>query len=195
MLDRVAQPHLLGQVHFRGTWTKGTHPPLVEEGLFDAVQAILAERGEDVSKRASNSSDYLLTGLVVCGGCGCHFTGTRATGRNSTYRYYTCGGRQRNGTKNCAAERLPAGALDDAVVRSLLSAYEDTDLFAKAVAEAQERAQLGHSRHEGELRALDAELAKVDAGIDRYLRAFETGPSWVLSLTWGYQRNPSSDGK
>jgi site-specific DNA recombinase len=165
----------LGQVHFRGTWTEAGHPPLVEEGLFNAVQAILAERGEDVSKRASNSSDYLLTGLVVCGGCGRHFTGTRATGRNSTYRYYTCGGRQRYGTKTCAAERLPAEALDDAVVRSLLAAYEDTDLFTKAVSEAQERAQLGHSRHEGELRALDAELAKVDTGIDRYLRAFETG--------------------
>jgi site-specific DNA recombinase len=165
----------LGEVHFRGTWTKGTHPALVEAGLFDAAQAILAERGEDVSKRASNSSDYLLTGLVVCGGCGCHFTGTRATGRNATYRYYTCGGRQRNGTKNCSADRLPAEALDDAVVCSLLAAYEDTDLFANAVAEAQGRALLGHSRHEGELRALDAELAKVDAGIDRYLRAFETG--------------------
>jgi site-specific DNA recombinase len=165
----------LGEVHFRGTWSKGTHPALVEAGLFDAVQAILGERGEDVSKRASNSSDYLLTGLVVCGGCGCHFTGTRATGRNATYRYYTCGGRQRNGTKNCSTDRLPAGALDDAVVRSLLAAYEDTDLFANAVAEARGRALLGQRRHEGELRALDAELAKVDAGIDRYLRAFETG--------------------
>ena len=37
------------------------------------------------------------------------------------------------------------------------------------------RALLGHSRHEGELAALDAELAKVNAGIDLYLRAFETG--------------------
>ena len=61
------------------------------------------------------------------------------------------------------------------MVRSLLAADNDTDLFAKAVAEAQERAQLGHSRHEGELTGLDAELAKVEAGIDRYLRAFETG--------------------
>src|ERR1019366_9748292 len=163
------------QVHFRGTWTDAGHPPLIEEGLFDAAQAVWAEGGEDVSKRASNSSDYLLTGLVVCGGCGRHFTGTRATGRNSTYRYYTCGGRQRYGTKTCAAERLPADALDDAVVRSLLATYEDTDLFAKAVSEAQERALLGHRRHEGELHALDAELSKVDAGIDRYLRAFETG--------------------
>ena len=165
----------LGQVHFRGTWSEASHPPLVEEGLFDAVQAILSERGEDVSKRASNASDYLLTGLVVCGGCGRHFTGTRATGRNSTYRYYTCGGRQRYGTKTCGADRLPADALDDAVVRSLLAAYEDTDLFTTAVAEAQGRAQLGRSRHEGERAATDAELAKVEAGIDRYLRAFETG--------------------
>jgi site-specific DNA recombinase len=165
----------LGEVHFRGTWSKGTHPPLVEKKLFDAAQAILSERGEDVSKRASNSSGYLLTGLVVCGGCGCHFTGTRATGLNATYRYYTCGGRQRNGTKNCSADRLPAGALDEAVVHSLLAAYEDTDLLANAVAEAHGRAQLGHVRHEGELAALDAELAKVDASIDRYLRAFETG--------------------
>jgi site-specific DNA recombinase len=84
----------LGQVNFRGSWSNGQHPPLVEQGLFDAAQAILVERGEDVSKRASNSSDYLLTGLVVCGGCGSRFTGTRATGRNATYRYYTCGGRQ-----------------------------------------------------------------------------------------------------
>ncbi|MDA8281009.1 MAG: recombinase family protein, partial [Actinomycetota bacterium] len=165
----------LGQVHFRETWSEASHPPLVETSLFDAAQAILTERGEDASKRASNSSDYLLTGLVVCGGCGNRFTGTRATGRTATYRYYTCGGRQRHGSKTCSADRLPAEALDDAVVRSLLAAYEDTDLFATAVAEAHGRAQLGHSRHQGELAALDAELAKVDAGIDRYLRAFETG--------------------
>ncbi len=118
---------------------------------------------------------YLLTGLVVCGGCGSRFTGTRATGRSNTYRYYTCGGRQRYGTKTCSADRLPAEALEDAVVRSLLAAYADQDLFAAAVAEAHDRAQLGHSRHEGELAALDAELAKVESGIGRYLRAFETG--------------------
>jgi len=116
-----------------------------------------------------------LTGLVVCGGCGSRFTGTAATGRNATYRYYTCGGRQRYGTRTCSADRLPAGALDDAVVHSLLAAYDRVALFTDAVAEAQQRAALGHDRHQGELHALDAELAKVEAGIDRYLRAFETG--------------------
>ncbi len=165
----------LGQVHFRGTWSESSHPPLVEAGLFDAAQAILYERGEDTSKRATNSSEYLLTGLVVCGACGSRFTGTAATGRSATYRYYTCGGRQRYGTKTCSADRLPAEALDDAVLGSLLAAYDHVELFTTAVEEAQRRARLGQDRHQGELRALDAELARVDAGIDRYLRAFETG--------------------
>jgi len=43
------------------------------------------------------------------------------------------------------------------------------------VAEAELRARIRHDRHQGELAALDAELAKVESGIDRYLRAFETG--------------------
>jgi hypothetical protein len=165
----------LGQVHFRGTWTDAGHPALVEQSLFDAVQAILVERGEDNSKRASASSDYLLTGLVVCSDCGRHFTGTRATGRSATYRYYTCSGRQRYGTAACDADRLPAEALDDAVVAALLAAYEDSELFTRAVEQAQEKALSDRSRHDGELRAIDAELTKVEGGIDRYLRAFETG--------------------
>lgn len=40
---------------------------------------------------------------------------------------------------------------------------------------AQAGAALGQDRHQGKLHALDAEQAKVEAGIDRYLRAFETG--------------------
>jgi len=171
----LANRSYLGQVNFRGTWSKGDHVPLVEQELFDAAQTILVERGEDASKRASNSSDYLLTGLVVCGTCGNRYTGTRATGRNAIYRYYTCGGRQRYGTTCCTADRLPAQALDDAVVHSLLSAYEDTDLISKAISEAQERANLDESPDDAERAALQAELDKVERGIDRYLRVFETG--------------------
>src|SRR5664280_1470443 len=57
----------------------------------------------------------------------------------------------------------------------LLSAYEDTDLFAEAISEAQERADLDESPHDAERAALQAELDKVERGIDRYLRAFEVG--------------------
>lgn len=94
---------------------------------------ILTERGEDHSRRASNASDYLLSGLVTCARCGHHFTGTVAHGRSSSYRYYTCFSRQRYGTKACDADRLPADALDAAVLDALLKTYGRTDLFDRAV--------------------------------------------------------------
>lgn len=95
----------LGEVHFRDAWHRSTHPPLISTELFDTAQALLVERGKNVAKRASNSSDYLLTWLIVCERCQRHFTGTAAHGRNGTYRYYTCA----NAT-TLGHERLPISA-------------------------------------------------------------------------------------
>jgi Recombinase zinc beta ribbon domain len=74
-----------------------THPtpPLVDTEVFDKAQRLLADRGDHVSKRASNSSKYLLGGLIVCGHCGKRYVGMSAHGRNHRYRYYTCHTRQR----------------------------------------------------------------------------------------------------
>jgi site-specific DNA recombinase len=166
-----------GQVHFRGTWYEAMHPALVDTETFEAAQVLLDERGEDVSKRASNSSDYLLTGLVICERCQRHYTGTAATGRHGgTYRYYTCAGRQRYGTKaGCDADRLPADDLDQAVIASLLDTYNHTDLFNQAVEAAAVASQAGRQQREEELQAVTAEIAKTETAIDRYLSAFETG--------------------
>jgi site-specific DNA recombinase len=165
----------VGDVGFRGQWHTSTHPPLVGHDLFGAAQAILKKRGEDPAARAANGSDYLLSGLVVCTSCGQRFSGTRATGRSSTYRYYTCGSRQRYGRATCDAERLPADALDAAVVDQLLNLFDDGALFAKAVARANKRAGSKQRQHQHERATLEAELKKTKGALDRYLRAFESG--------------------
>jgi site-specific DNA recombinase len=164
-----------GEVHFRGEWHPSSHPSLVERAIFDRAQAILNERGEDHGKRASNGSDYLLSGLVVCDGCGRHFCGTRATGRNASYRYYTCGGRQRHGRATCDADRLPADALDAAVVDQLLAVFEDSTIFQRAAEREIKRSGSRSRQRQQERRSLELELAKTEGAIDRYLRAFEAG--------------------
>lgn len=165
----------LGEVFFRDEWHAAPHPPLVDAALFAEVQRVLAERGEDYSKRASNVSDYLLSGLIVCAKCGHHYTGTAATGRSARYRYYTCFSRQRYGVKKCDADRLPADDLDDAILRALLATYERHDLFDKAVHAAVARLDDSRDVRAGELAAADARIAKAEAAIERYLRAFEDG--------------------
>ncbi len=165
----------LGEVHFRGKWHKGTHAPLVHPELFEAAAAILTERGEDRSKRATNSSDYLLSGLVVCGRCGKHMVGNAANGRSYRYRYYTCFSRQRDGKVGCDADRLPADELDRAVLDALLKTYDDAELFDRVAHSAGSRSAADREQREAELAAVRSEPSKTEEAIERYLAAFESG--------------------
>ncbi len=174
VLTVLHNPVYVGKVFFRDALHDGPHPHLVDDKLFDRVQALLSERGEDYSKRASATSPFLLAGLVVCARCGKHFVGTSAVGNRYRYRYYTCFTRQRYGTKYCDAERLPAEELDAAVLDALLHVYERTDLFDKAVAAARRRARSERCNHEQELAVVDAGITKAEDAIERYLSAFES---------------------
>ncbi len=163
----------IGEIYFRGTWHAAPHDPLIDTEVLRQVQVVLTERGEDYSRRAANVSDYLLSGLVTCAKRGKHFTGTAATGRSATYRYYTCFSRQRYGTGTCDADRLPADELGAAVLAALHHTYRNSRVIQRAVRAAHKYADAGRARQEAELAALDAEIAKVDATIERYLQAFE----------------------
>lgn len=163
----------LGEVYFRGTWytAERSHPPIIDRDLFDTAGAILTERGEDHGHRAANSSTYLLAGHVVCGRCGKHYLGTAAHGKLYRYRYYTCYTRQKHGPDQCPAERLPADQLEAKTLDALLATLARTDLLDAAIA--------AHTAHRDayadELTAVDTELGKINAAIDRYLTAFENG--------------------
>ncbi|WP_227999013.1 zinc ribbon domain-containing protein [Nocardia australiensis] len=52
-----------------------------------------------------------------CPRCGQSMVGTRATGRNRSYRYYTCGSRSRYSSAECDQPRLDADSVDQAVNR------------------------------------------------------------------------------
>jgi len=175
VLTVVRNPVYVGKVFFRDALHDGPHPHLVDEQLFDRVQAMLSERGEDWSKRASATSPFLLAGLVVCARCGKHFVGTSAVGNRYRYRYFTCFTRQRYGTKYCDAERLPAEELDAAILDALLHTYEHTDLFDKAASAARNRARSQRANHEQELAVVDVGITKSEDTIERYLSAFEAG--------------------
>jgi site-specific DNA recombinase len=164
-----------GEVFFRGLHHPGLHTPLVGGEVVEAAEAILRERGEDWSRRASNPSDYLLAGVVVCGRCGHRYLGGAAHGNGGRYRYYSCWSRLRRGRTACDADRLSAPELEAAVLDALRDTFEHRDLLAQAVAEAQERMSAGRPRHEEELAAVEREIGKAEETIRRYLAAFEAG--------------------
>jgi len=165
----------LGEVFFRDTWHPGLHQLLVDPATFDAVHALMAERGDAHSKRASNASEYLLAGRVICLRCRKHFVGAAAHGKRHRYPYYVCYSRQRYGTATRPAERLRADLLDQAVIAALVDTFGRTDLFEQAAAAARTQAEQLHDQHQGELASVAAEISRAEAAIERYLDAFEAG--------------------
>ncbi len=165
----------LGRVNFRDKVYAATHPPLIDESTFQAVQALLTERGENYSRRRSNSSDYLLGGQLTCARCGSKFIGTAARGNRYRYRYYTCHRRNRYGPMGCNSERLPAEELDKAILAAMLDAYSDSDLVAEALEEARARATAAVPQLKEQLAAVETDIRKTEELLERYFLAFEAG--------------------
>ncbi len=135
----LSNPTYLGQIRWRDQLFDGIHQPLVDEGTFARAQAILRERGDDLSRRRGNPSAFLLSGLLRCGHCGKAYIGMSAKGNGGTYHYYACSGRQKYGPKACQGERLPRHKLEQAVLHQLTSLYRDSHLISEALAQPKPR--------------------------------------------------------
>jgi site-specific DNA recombinase len=171
----LTNPTYTGKIRWRDKTFDGQHEPLVDEVTFARAQAILRERGDDVSRRRGNASDFLLSGLVRCGRCGRAYIGMSARGNGGTYHYYACTGRQKYGPKACRGERLPQQKLEQAVLRQLGGLYRDGTLIQQAIAKADEKAKREQPALEQRLASIDAEIARAEQGLERYFEAFEQG--------------------
>ncbi len=163
----------LGEINFRAESYPAPHEPLIEAELFARAQTILRERGEDASLRRSNSSDYLLTGLLKCARCGKRYIGACAHGNGGRYRYYVCFSRQRYGKKTCEADSLPADELEQAVLEQLQSLLEQEPLVRQAIQDAFAELDAARPKREAELKRVEGELRKLHETLDRYFHAFE----------------------
>ncbi|MEK7095637.1 MAG: recombinase family protein [Patescibacteria group bacterium] len=69
----------------------GKHIPMIDEGTYYRVQAILDKRSFTGGIKYTKLNDsFPLRGHVTCGGCGNKLTGSFSKGRKNTYPYYYC---------------------------------------------------------------------------------------------------------
>jgi site-specific DNA recombinase len=85
----LTNPTYLGRIRWREHIFDSTHKPLI-----DRAQAILGQRGTDMTQRRGNPSDFVLSGLLRCGKCGHAYIGMAANGKGGKYLYYSCTGRK-----------------------------------------------------------------------------------------------------
>jgi site-specific DNA recombinase len=165
----------LGRIRWRDQDFESTHEPLIDQDTFDRARVILAERGEDASRRRGNRSDFLLSGVIRCGHCGRAYIGMSAHGKGGTYHYYACTARQKYGPKACQGERIPREKLETAVLRQLTDIYRNGPLIHDALGAAQKQAEKERPMLDERRRAIDAEIASIERSTERYFEAFEQG--------------------
>jgi site-specific DNA recombinase len=171
----LTNPTYLGRIRWRDQEFESTHEPLIDRATFDQAQALLAERGDDVSRRRGNPSDFLLSGVIRCGQCGRAYIGMSARGKGGLYHYYACTARQKYGPKACSGERVSREKLEQAVLRQLASIYRDGSLIRDALAAAQEHALREQPSLDERRRSVDAEIARAERSVERYFESFEQG--------------------
>ena len=173
IISIITNPIYTGKIRWDGKIYPGTHQAIIDEKTFNEAQTILARRREDPSLRRSNSSNYLLSGLLHCERCRRYMVGVNAHGRNDVYHYYACPGRFKYG--ECAMQSLPKEKVEKAILSQIKEIFRNDAILKRICKRVKEKMAEKIPKKKAELKNLEKEILKRKSTIQKYLIAFETG--------------------
>ena len=109
-------------------YVEDDHEPIIPKELFYRVQEELARRASmnksavtrKKNQKSKFSSEYALTGLLLCGDCGQEYRRVTWSRNGKKKIVWRCSNRLTNGTKNCKkSETLEEGVLNRAVMEAI----------------------------------------------------------------------------
>ena len=109
-----------GEINHKGTSHPGLHDAIVEQELWDQVQAQFAENRQFPRRRPRSSSKSLLTGLLY-DPHGNRFTPSHAAKGAKRYRYYVSQTLIKKTDGIDGPMRLPAPELEELVISQIQS--------------------------------------------------------------------------
>lgn len=140
VLNILRNETYLGKIIYRDEIYEGKHKGIIDKALFKEVQETLGRHAPKRTnrKRACGQYIFLFQGLLRCGYCLSAMTptysGNKNTGRGY-HVYYECTGRAKKGKSFCEARRLPAKAIDEALIGILRKVILDEDEMDRVLAE------------------------------------------------------------
>lgn len=151
-------------------------PRIIDDKIFDAVQAKLTLNNPRINPARAASGPILLTGLATCAHCGAGMTqrtGTSSSGK--IYSYYTCAGRAQRGPTACKGNSMRMDVLDTKVIDALRDKLLAPDrLMAMLSAFAERRSQWANAVNE-RLIGLHQQTDQAREKLDRLYRLIEDG--------------------
>ena len=148
-------------------------PSIIDESVFDIVQAGLKSRAPSVQHPRRSASRYLLSGLLRCGDCGAKMFGK--SGKSGKYRYYVCGVSERMGAEQCSAKPVPVNKIEQAVMQRILNVVLTEPNVERLVDLTNQELRRLISSSKATVAAIEAKLFDVHKRLDRLFEAIETG--------------------
>lgn len=135
------------------------NPPILEEGTFEAVQAILSSRRH--GKKASGA--FTLSGLAICGECQAHMTGAASGPATKRVKRYGC-------SNHKCRKSAPMDAVDAKAFPEIIRIYADRDT-QELMAGRNATARADRTSLTGEILSADGMLAdamtkKLNGGLE-----------------------------
>ncbi len=124
-----------GEITHKGAAYPGQHPAIIDQDLWDRVQATLAENRVERASGARGKQPSLLTGLLFDQN-GERLSPTHAVKKGTRYRYYVSTSLvTRTRTSRTGGWRIPAGNLEGLVIDRLRALFADHGELLDAVGE------------------------------------------------------------
>jgi site-specific DNA recombinase len=165
----------MGKVRHKQAVYEGEHKAIVDNGVFEQVQAILRRNGATGGASVRNQFGALLKGILRCGPCGCAMSPTHTTRKgNRRYRYYVCSLAQKRGWSTCPSKSIPAGEVEAFVVDQIRCIGRDACLTADVLKQVQQQSQARSNQLEAEHLALTKDLASAHADLRKLVQARTT---------------------
>jgi site-specific DNA recombinase len=164
----------LGEIHWGKESQNDCHAAIITAEQFERVKHRLAQTTKRRHNfKAAKTRRYLLTGMLRCK-CGAYMVGTVAHGRNGAYRYYACTRQIHTAGKvSCNAPRIPADALESALLARIRDLGCMTEARERIVSEALRCIDGESQRLQDEEDVVRRQLAKTRGDISRLVEVLK----------------------
>ena len=156
--------------------TDGIHEPIIDEGLWDKVQAIMESKKGKPSR--IYDGEYPLTGILRCPKCGAGMVISRTTnkladGTKKRIAYYCCGAWKNKGTSICNSNTIRVDKANEYVFNKLSELLSNEKMVETIVRNVNKERHNKINPAKKELERIDKELEKIDRKKTKLFEAYE----------------------
>ncbi len=176
----LTNPLYIGKVRCGQELAEGQHQPIVDQELWDSVQALLSRKA--VTPRGwlpplRNSA--ILRGLLQCK-CGASMIHHSARRHGRVYRFYVCAKALKHGAKTCPGSRAPMGELDAYVVDRIRAVGRDSGVLRATLAADRRDRDTRRPELEAEARRLAQLRGRIESERRNVVEAIGKGASTLV---------------